>query len=435
MGTADVGPSPPAGGLPRGTRILFVADGRSPIARNWIEHFVGRGDEVHLVSTFPCEAGSLRLAGLHILPVAFARFAGGNVGRGRAGAAAGGARGLTRKLRARAVSAAFPTVFGWLGPATLGSHARRLRELVRQIRPEVVHAMRIPYEGMVAAEALAGTAYPLVVSVWGNDLELWAERYPLVGRFTRRALERATALHPDCARDLHLAGRWGWNPERPAAVLPGNGGIRRDVFHPGPPDAEVARRHGLPPGGPLVLNARGFRAYVRNDTFFRAIPRVLERRPDVVFAAVGMQGDPRAERWVRDLGIGRAVRLLPRVEPEEMAPLFRLAAAAVSPSEFDGTPNTLLESMACGAFPVSGDIASVREWVQDGVNGLLFPPDAPRALADATLRALEDEGLRLQAGERNQVLIRDRADHAASMARAEALYMAAMRAAGGPAAP
>lgn len=138
---------------------------------------------------------------------------------------------------------------------------------------------------------------------------------------------------------------------------------------------------------------------------------------------------------MRDLGIGHAVRLLPRVAPDEMAALFRLSAAAVSPSEFDGTPNTLLESMACGAFPVSGDIASLREWVQDGVNGLLFPPDDPRALADATLRALEDDGLRRQARERNEVLIRERADHATSMARAEALYRAAMRAAGGPAAP
>jgi glycosyltransferase involved in cell wall biosynthesis len=399
-----------------------VADGRSPIARNWIEHFVARGDEVHLVSTFPCEAGSLRLAGLHVLPVAFARFAGGNVGRGAAPASAGRAAALTRNLRARAVAAAFPTVFGWLAPATLGSHARRLRELVLQIRPEVVHALRIPYEGIVAAEALAGTAYPLVVSVWGNDLELWAERYPLVGRFTRRALARATALHPDCARDLHLAEQWGWNPERPSAVLPGNGGIRRDVFHPGPPDAEVARRHALPAGGPLVLNARGFRAYVRNDTFFRSIPRVLERRPEAVFAAVGMQGDPRAERWIRDLGIGHAVRLLPRVAPAEMAALLRLSTAAVSPSEFDGTPNTLLEAMACGAFPVAGDIASVREWITDGQNGLLCDPADPAALAAALLRALGDEPLRRGAAERNAALVAERADFAEVMRRAEAFY-------------
>jgi hypothetical protein len=34
-------------------RILFVADGHSPIARNWIAHFVEAGHEVHLASTFP----------------------------------------------------------------------------------------------------------------------------------------------------------------------------------------------------------------------------------------------------------------------------------------------------------------------------------------------------------------------------------------------
>src|SRR6478609_7744686 len=32
-------------------KILYIADGRSPIAQNWIRHFVERGDEVYLAST------------------------------------------------------------------------------------------------------------------------------------------------------------------------------------------------------------------------------------------------------------------------------------------------------------------------------------------------------------------------------------------------
>jgi len=36
-------------------RLLYVADGRSPIALNWIQHFIIRGYEVHLVSTFSCD--------------------------------------------------------------------------------------------------------------------------------------------------------------------------------------------------------------------------------------------------------------------------------------------------------------------------------------------------------------------------------------------
>ena len=56
-------------------RILFVADGRSPIALNWIRYFVDCGDEVHLASTFPCRP-ELALASLSIVPVAFSQSAG-----------------------------------------------------------------------------------------------------------------------------------------------------------------------------------------------------------------------------------------------------------------------------------------------------------------------------------------------------------------------
>ena len=51
-------------------RLLFVVDGRSPIALNWISYFVERGHEVHMVSTFICEP-DLNLASLNVVPVAF----------------------------------------------------------------------------------------------------------------------------------------------------------------------------------------------------------------------------------------------------------------------------------------------------------------------------------------------------------------------------
>ena len=51
-------------------RILFVADGRSPIALNWIGYFLEQGYEVHLASTFACPA-DVRLASFTVIPVAF----------------------------------------------------------------------------------------------------------------------------------------------------------------------------------------------------------------------------------------------------------------------------------------------------------------------------------------------------------------------------
>ena len=50
----------------------------------------------------------------------------------------------------------------------------------------------------------------------------------------------------------------------------------------------------------------------------------------------------------------------------------------VSPSTHDGTPNTLLEGMACGSFPIVGDLESLREWIEPGLTGSWWIPTTPR---------------------------------------------------------
>jgi glycosyltransferase involved in cell wall biosynthesis len=105
-----------------------------------------------------------------------------------------------------------------------------------------------------------------------------------------------------------------------------------------------------------------------------------------------------------------------------MAELFRRCQVAVSPSTHDGTPNTLLEAMACGCTPVAGDIESLREWINPGENGLLVDPRDPRLLAEAILRALRDPGLRLRAWEINTRLVAERAEYGRVMSEAERFY-------------
>ncbi|MGH7703626.1 MAG: glycosyltransferase, partial [Gemmatimonadales bacterium] len=128
------------------------------------------------------------------------------------------------------------------------------------------------------------------------------------------------------------------------------------------------------------------------------------------------------QRLVRKLGLGDVVRLLPPVDRSRMADLFRACQVLVSPSTEDGTPNSLLEGMACGAFPVAGDLPSVREWIEPGRNGLLFDPRDPEALSACLIRVLEDGALRAGAREANQALIDRDASYPSVMTRAEAYY-------------
>jgi glycosyltransferase involved in cell wall biosynthesis len=171
-----------------------------------------------------------------------------------------------------------------------------------------------------------------------------------------------------------------------------------------------------------VINPRGFRAYVRNDTFFKAIPRVLEKHPLVRFVCPAMAGEAQAEKWVAELKIGHAVDLLPPQNRLQMADLFRRAEVMVSITTHDGTPNTLLEALACGCFPIAGDIESLREWITPGQNGLLVDPGDPGAMAGAILTAIADPQLRRQAQDWNLSIVCERAEYQRVMQQASEFY-------------
>lgn len=375
-------------------RLLFVTDGRSPISQNWIRYFAERGDEVYLASTFACNLG-FPIKRIEITPVAFS-----GVSKPHPGPSTASSRTIRLRTRIRQ----------WFGPLTVSRSANKLRIFIQEAQPDLIHAMRIPYEGMLAADAYSGV--PLVVSVWGNDFTLHAPSTPLMKHYTRWTMKVADALHADCARDIRLGHEWGFAREKPTLVTPGNGGIRTDIFYP--PQEPVNQ--------PIILNPRGFRTYVRNEAFFRSIPIVLAKRADARFICASMQGESQAVQWVKELKIGHAVQLNPPVAHAQMGEVFRSAQIVVSPSVHDGSPNSLIEGMACGCFPIAGDLESIREWISHGENGLLMDPNDPRAIADAILAALDREDLRRKATGLNLNLISTRAEYQANMHRVDKFY-------------
>ena len=395
--------------------ILMVADGRSPTTASWLRALLAMQHRVTLVSTYACPQPA-GVEGFHILPVAFGSLGGGNAGQRAGSAAPGVGRQLVKRARAL-----FQYGRYWLGPLSLPLYAGKLRKIIAACSPDLVHAFRIPFEGMLAAAA--EPPVPLAVTVWGNELTLHGHRTPLMRAWTQRTLRRAAGLLADARRDLRLAQMWGFPAQRPMLVLPGGGGvdlaeinrIRNQSNHP--------LEQSLPAGVPLVVNPRGLRPdYVRNDVFFQAIPLVLQHQPGVCFACPAMEGQAQAVQWVNQYKIGHAVRLLPHLPQAQLWDLFHMADISVSISVHDGTPNTLLEAMACGCFPIVGDLESLREWITTGVNGLVVEPDKPQSLAEALLLAFDNPGLRQSAAEHNLELIRERAEVNYVRAQAQVFY-------------
>jgi len=373
----------------------------------------GLNHELVLISTYPCEPqAGIELSG--VIPVGFSSFGGSQSGHSRQQyfqylrSLIGRFRPIF--LKARAV----------LAPLTLGKHQQALRTLIQDIQPDLVHALRIPFEGMLAA--VVPTTIPLVISIWGNDLTLHAVQSSGMAALTRKSLQRADGLMADAKRDIHLALDWGLGDEKPTLVVPGSGGLDLAAIQ------RIARQDSnlpfeIPGNRPLVVNPRGFRpGSVHQDIFFKSIPLVLDAVPDAFFVCTAMHGQRQAENWVRDLGIGEHVRLLPYLGQNTLWELFAKADVYVSLSSHDGTPNTFLEALACGCFPVAGDIASLREWLQNGENGLLVDPRNVSEAARETIRALEDDELRKSAKKKNLSLLRERANRKKVREQVENFY-------------
>ena len=128
-------------------KLLLIADGRSPTTRRWVKAAASLGHEVTLVTTFPCAPVEGVEADV-CLPVAFSALAGQKGGVSSASAA--------RAERCPAgwfPLSARPFMAGryLLGPLTLRYYGPRLRWLVERIQPDLVHALRIPFEGMLGS--------------------------------------------------------------------------------------------------------------------------------------------------------------------------------------------------------------------------------------------------------------------------------------------
>jgi glycosyltransferase involved in cell wall biosynthesis len=305
-----------------------------------------------------------------------------------------------------------------LGPLSLLKFKQPYQKLVEQISPDFVHALRIPFEGMLAG--YTPNNIPLLVAIWGNDLTLHARGSWLMAKFTEQCLKRAAGLTSDTQRDIRLAREMGLKEKAPVLNVPGSGGVDLQAIQNAP---KFANLYGIPDDTTWIVNPRGLRpGSVHQEVFFEAIPHVLKRHPNTSFICPSLKGQPQAQAWIKRFNIEKQTYLLPKLPQAELWGLFKKSSLFISPSSHDGTPNTLLEAMACGCVPILGNIESMREWVDHMKNGLLVDPHDPDPLAQAILDALDLPEFLDQAAQLNIEIIKERAVEKVTLPKIDSFY-------------
>lgn len=152
-----------------------------------------------------------------------------------------------------------------------------------------------------------------------------------------------------------------------------------------PPETtlSVTREPGLLLFAGQLIRSKGI------DTLLEALA-LTEHPCRLAIAGHGRQEDM-FRQMVKNLGIEERVSFLGKLSHEELAEWFSKATCVVVPSRYPETFGLVgPEAMRYGAAIVGTSVGAISEWLDDGVTGILVPPNDARALAGAIGRLVQD---------------------------------------------
>ena len=272
---------------------------------------------------------------------------------------------------------------------------------VRRKKCELIHAHWVIPAGLIAIVVGRICGKPVVVTAHGSDILVVPGRSSLVRRVVKFVLERADGVTSVAEHLTDKIVEMGIPREK---VLTFPMSVPTESFTSSGPGPEGWS------GESVVFSNRSLYPLYDVEALVRAAPAILEEisGAKIVIAGEGPEGK-RLLSLADELGVAGHVQLVGAIPHARMPDCLRGAAVYVSTALSDGASVSLLEAMACGAFPVVADIAANREWIEDGKNGFLFPPKDSGALAEKVVESLNRRELRAQAQQINARIVEQRA--------------------------
>jgi glycosyltransferase involved in cell wall biosynthesis len=262
---------------------------------------------------------------------------------------------------------------------------RSLRRLVRDRDIQIVHSHDYKTNLLAWLLAKSEDIIPLsTVHGWtGHSRRERYAYYPADKRILKR-FPRLIAVSSEIRRELI---RCGADPARVEVIL---NGIDHRRFHYAPLLRASARAELNLEPTELVIGAVGrLEPQKRFDLLMSAVAQLRDARPTVRLLIAGDGSIAEyLRRTIDDLDLHGICRL---VGHHENVPSFHHALDLfVQSSDYEGTPNAVLEAMALGTPIVATDVGGTAELVSHGVHGLIVPPGNVAAIAGAIEAALSD---------------------------------------------
>jgi glycosyltransferase involved in cell wall biosynthesis len=290
---------------------------------------------------------------------------------------------------------------------------RPVLTLVREEPVDILHAHK--FGSNLWASILGFLARPPVViahehtwSYEGRPFRRLSDRYviaPRVDAFVAVSRE-------DRRRMIEIEGI---NPQKVRFIPNGIPEVARER------GGDVRAELGIASEDPVIGSLGALRAQKAYEVLVRAAALLRPRFPTLrVLIAGGGEDGGRLAALIDELGLGGCVMLLGH--RSDVPDVLEALDVAVSSSDFEGSPLSVMEYMDAGKPVVATRVGGVPDLIEDGVHGFLVEPRDPAALAAATEPLLRDPARAAQMGARGRERRRSEFDISVTVSRIEALY-------------
>lgn len=258
--------------------------------------------------------------------------------------------------------------FSLKNPVAVKKSIKALSEIISTYNPTVIHAHQANSFSFITVKANK-KKIPLVVTAWGSDVLTVPQKGFLYRYIVKTALKGADAITTDAA----FIGK-------SIAAL----GISKkvDIINFG---VDLMEGNNRPEKEQVIYSNRLHKDLYNIDAIIKAFSKLPKNNNyKLVIGANGTNTDE-LKAQVQRLDIESKVNFIGFVNAHENFENYQRAKIWVSVPNSDGTAVSLLEAMAYGCIPIVSDLPANREWITDGLNGIIVTNND---LEDGMLKAM-----------------------------------------------
>ena len=292
--------------------------------------------------------------------------------------------------------------FSLRNPFKIVNSIRQLREIIEAYDPSIIHVHQVNSYAFISTRANAGKK-PLVLTAWGSDVLILPKKSWIHKWLVKQGLKNADIITADSYQMKDsIIQLW---PS--ATVINANFGVSLDL------NLTYDAQRSF-----TIYSNRMHEPLYQIEELLDGMKTLLKKDGgSLVLAGKGSLTEHLKAKVERN-NLAEYVTFVGFVTRTQNIEYYLRSKYFISIPKSDGTSISLLEAMAYGCIPIVSDLPANREWIEDGVNGIIKSNE--EAMEQAIYRGNQLDPQLVQ--ERNKEIIALRATKEANAKLFLAIY-------------